>query len=490
MRFRLALSVSALVATFGSTSVAMALPGDRAIDDPAPKFRLDARHLEPGCYDVGRLGYWFANIDASSFDVDEDFLPDGELVLKNLTGIGGVPSFDVDQVLVPSKFGGYAVHNDFDVGSGANENAPSISNGETGTERFAPDANGNGNPDPIDAKDIVVCLSDDDSTSQNEPYAQETGGMVSAKNRPVIVPKVTGVGASALEPLNTYKLSFGYDTPVWYEAPAFDGHGLFDAVTDPESFIRGGSRIPDFVAIKPRPDDFEYDARRVNDVDFPIEDFHGGDVYSGQTIVFKRGGDDTAWLEDDNGNKLAALVTSVTQGDFPVTWSLRPSLANPAAFQEVEFTLADLHAWEQDWQDYYDCEGPIPAMPLAPGSNPPASDDADDCNEPPAPAPSVQPPAAPTVNNNSTSTTTTTNTTVVNRCVSSRQVSLRLAKKARKGTVRVAGKTIRARRSNGRLRAAVDLRGMEGAPGAYVRATVRQKVGGKWQRSTRLLRLC
>jgi hypothetical protein len=486
MRFRLALFASALVATFGSSSVAMALPGDRAIDDPAPRFRLDARHLEPGCYDLGRLGHWFSNIDASSFDAG-DRLADGELVLKNLTGIGHVPSFDVDQVLVPSKFGGYAVYNTFDVGSGANESAPSISNGETGTEMFSPDANGNGNPDPIDANDVVVCLSDDDSTSQNEPYAQEDGGLVSAKNRPIIVPKVTGIGASAIEPLNTYKIAFGYEVEQWYTAPSFDGFGLFPAVTDPEGILRDGAGIPSKVVIKPRPDGLGYDARRVNDVDFPIEDFHGGDVYSGQTMVFSREGDDTAWLEDDNGEKLASLVSSVTQGDMPVSWSLRASLANPGSFREVELTLADLHAWEQEWQDYYDCEGPLPSMPLAPGSNPPASDDADDCNEPPAPAPAA--PVAPVVNNNTT-TTTTNNTTVVNRCVSSRQVNLRLAKKASRGTVRVAGKTIKARRSNGRLRARVDLRGMEGAQGAYVRATVRQKVNGKWQRSTRLLKLC
>jgi hypothetical protein len=469
MRFRLALFASALVAASGVTGVAQAASGDRAISDPLPgEFRLNPYTLEPGCFSPR---YVPSNIDLSSFDMD--VVANEELRVANRSG-DDLFSYNIDQILVPAHGNGYRVYDTF------NRHGADIAPGEQEGEMFAP---GDG---AIENDDVILCVSDE-LAPQNEPYAQEDGGLVSAKNRPVIVPKVTGIGASALEPLNTYKIAFGYDVPTWYEAPTFDGFGAFPAVTDPESFLDDDDGIPTFVRMKVRLDDLPYDARRVNDVDFPIEGFHGGDENSGQSIVFHRDGDDTAWLEDDNGEKLAGLITSVTQGDFPVSWSLRPSLANPDAFQEVEFTLADLHAWEQDWQDYYDCEGPLPAMPLAPGSNPPASDDAEDCNAPPAPAAPAAP-AAPVVNNNNT--TTTNNTTVVNRCVSSRQVSLRLAKNAQRGTVRVAGNTIRARRSDGRLRAMVDLRGMEGSQGAYVRATVRQKVNGKWQRSTRLLKLC
>jgi hypothetical protein len=489
MRFRLALFVSAVLAAFGSTSVAMALPGDRAIDSPAPGFRLDAGDLEPGCFDLGRLGFWFANVDASSFDAGDN-LPDGEVVLHNLTGIGGVPSFDVDQVLVPSAFGGYQIYNTFDVGSGANENAPSISNGETGTEMLAPDANGNDNPDPVDGNDIIVCLSDDKSASQNEPYAQEDGGIVSAKNRPIIAPKVSAIGVSRIEPLNTYKVGFGYDVEKWYSAPSFDGHGLFPTVTDPNAFPSPtfGGILPAFVRMAPRPDDLAYDARRVNDVDKAGESWTRPDVDDGQDIFFSADGDDTAWT-DSNGN---GLLTTVTQGDLPIQWAVRPSMANPGSLRETELTLADLHAWNQEWQDFYDCKAPMPSMPIPPGANAPAPDDAMDCAPPEGgPEPAEPPAPAPVVNNNSTSTTSvTSNTTVVNRCVSARQVSLRLAKKATRGTVRVNGKTIKARRSNGRLRAMADLRGMEGSPGSYARATVRQKVGGKWQRTTRLLKLC
>jgi hypothetical protein len=374
-------ALAAGVGLMAFASPAMALPGDPAVDSSDP-FRLDKRHLEPGCFDLGRAGYWFSNIDASSFDADDDYLPDGELVLRNLTG-GHIPSFDVDQVLIPSAFGGYNVVNTFDVGSGANENAPVISNGEVGVERHAPDVNGNGNPDPIDANDIIVCLSDDNSTSENEPYQQEAGYLVSAKNRPIVKPKVTAVGASAVEPLNTYKLGFGYDVQKWYTAPSFDGHGLFPTVTDPNALPSPtfGGNLPAFVYMHPRAisQGDPYDARRVNDVDAAGDDWKGGsqEADRGQTRLFKATGDQTAWSLSNNNetDTLSHLITFTAQGDLPISWTLRPSLASANSIRSVEYKLSDLEAWEAEWQAYYDGTGPHPTMALAPGTNSPTPDD-------------------------------------------------------------------------------------------------------------------
>jgi hypothetical protein len=432
-------ALAAGVGLMAFASPAMALPGDAAIDSSSP-FRLDKHNLEPGCFDLGRAGYWATGIDASSFDVDENQLPDGELVLVNKTV--GPFSFDVDQVLIPSHFGGYNVVNTFDVGSGANENAPVISNGETGVERFAPDTNGNGNPDPIDANDIILCLSDDNSTSENEPYQQETGYLVSAKNRPIVAPKVSALGVSAVEPLNTYKLGFGYDVEQWYTAPTFDGHGLFPTVTDPNAVPSPtfGGALPAFVRMDPRPDDFPYDARRVNDVDAFGDLWKGGDLAAdrGQTRLFKAEGDDTAWSISNNNetDTLAHLITFTAQGDLPISWSLRPSLASEDSYREVEYDLADLEAWEAEWQAYYDGTGPHPTMPLAPGTNSPAPDTTVVVNLPQQAAP------APAGTNTVTNTITREITTVQTAAgaVTVKKVSAKAAKakcmkkaKAKKG---------------------------------------------------------
>jgi hypothetical protein len=432
---RSALIASAAIAALGaSATTASALPGDPGIDSSAPQ-RLNAATLEPGCFDLGRAGYWFSNVDASSFDAKGDYLPDGELVLKNKTGSRGVPSFDIDQVLVPSKFGGYKVYNSFDVGSGANENAPSISNGETGVEMFAPDANGNGNPDPIDANDIIVCLSDDSSASQNEPYAlDDASGLVYAKNRPIVAPKVTALGVSAVEPLNTYKVGFGYAVEKWYSAPSFDGHGLFPTVTDPNAVPSptAGGNLPAFVRMDPRPD-FPYDALRVNDVDAFGDEWEGGQQAAdrGQTRKFKATGDDTAWSLSNNNetDTLAHLITFTAQGDLPLTWALRPSLASPASRRAVTIDYAFLANWNKQWQDYYDCKGPLPSLPLAPGTNSPASDDGNDCNAP------VSAPAQ-----TSTAPASTTSTTTIIQQVSPASSAVRstTAAKAVKTAVRSA----------------------------------------------------
>jgi len=49
------------------------------------------------------------------------------------------------------------------------------------------------------------------------PYAQEPGGEVSAKNRPTITPTIAALGVSAIGPLNTYRVGFGYAVSDWYD---------------------------------------------------------------------------------------------------------------------------------------------------------------------------------------------------------------------------------------------------------------------------------
>ena len=38
---------------------------------------------------------------------------------------------------------------------------------------------------------MIVCVSDHNDDVQNEPYQQEAGGLVSAKNRPIIQPIIS-----------------------------------------------------------------------------------------------------------------------------------------------------------------------------------------------------------------------------------------------------------------------------------------------------------
>jgi hypothetical protein len=90
-----------------------------------------------------------------------------------------------------------------------------------------------------------------------------------------------------------------------------------------------------------------------------------------------------------------------------------------------------------------------------------------------------------------------TNTTVVQAsasCVSGRMVRVALHKKARKGSIRYIGakgaRSVKAKRSQGRLRATADFRGMTAQAGSYAAVTVREKMQGEWHRSARVFKLC
>ena len=346
---------------------AFALPGDRAIDSSSP-FRLDGRNLEPGCFIPGRY---------SNADIDSHLTVGLNPVQEEMhVTVSDGASFSVDQVLVPSPIDGYKVYNTFDTGTVNND--PDIDPGQTATGMNSPTR-------LIDNRDVVVCVSGHGDAAQNEPYNQEAGGLVSAKNRPILTPKVTAFGVSALEALHTYRIGFGYDATKWYTKPAFldaEDHPLFiPTVTDPNGFPSPtfGDNLPAFVSLFPRADG-SYDARRVNDVDkageswvtqFPTDETSAND---NQTFLFSQNGDLTAWADDPiSRNDDRNLFTDLTQGDFPISWTLRPSLAPPSSKRSVTFTLTDFFAWNKSWQDYYK-GGPLPTLPLAPGTNSPAPD--------------------------------------------------------------------------------------------------------------------
>lgn len=353
MKFRHALAAGALIA-LGLPGSALALPGDNAVSSPPPVFRLSLSpaDLEPGARALAA--------------------PDGitGILVGNELRISVAPgSPDVDQVLVPSVIGGYQLYNTFRVGSTSGHN--SIAPGETGTLLYAPDANSNGIPDPVDFPDVVVAVSLS-ADPQNEPYQQEVRGIVSAKNRPILAPKITAVGKSAVTTLNTYKIGFGYDTPQWYTAPSFDGAGFFPTVTDPNALPTPTftGNLPGFVGLAPRPDDLVYDARRTNDVDRAGEDWLFPSTFVGQTLFFRRGGDQTAWIDGDTP---LPLLATLTQGDLPLEWTLRPSLASASSQRSVSYSEDDLAKWERSWIAYQCGKGPKPSLPLAPGSNTPVA---------------------------------------------------------------------------------------------------------------------
>jgi hypothetical protein len=83
-----------------------------------------------------------------------------------------------------------------------------------------------------------------------------------------------------------------------------------------------------------------------------------------------------------------------------------------------------------------------------------------------------------------------TTISVTNVCVSNRTVKIAFSKRAKAGRVRFNGKTIKAKRIHGRLRATVSFRGMKAAPGSYAAVIMRSKMHGKWSSQTRLYKLC
>lgn len=357
MQVRFALFLSALLAVF-SLSAASAfgsgLSGDQAILSQSP-FRLNPSTLEPSCF---RADY--------KSDVSSHILFDDGIAEEAHIKVDSTSPVSIDEVLVPDPYGGYNVVDAFDTGT--IDNDPDIDPGQTATGLRSQGS-------WVDNHDIIVCVSQHPDAGQNEPYEQQANGEVAAKNRPTITPTITGIGLSAIGDLHTFKMGFGYTT-AWYADP----NTLFDplfpvGLTDPE-LLPGGQ----FVAIDARPD--QSGVRRVNDIDVAGEQYSPFDLDTadhGQVQVFRKAGDPNGSFcvaPDNCGGSLGVghLFAFDAQGDLPMTWTVKPSLADDSHKASVTFSEADFLAWYKSWQDVYAGTRSQPTYPLAPGTNPPPRD--------------------------------------------------------------------------------------------------------------------
>jgi hypothetical protein len=387
MQVRFALFLSALLAVF-SLSAASAFAsglGDVAVKQDAPKFRLNPYTLEPGCFLVGSHSRHNGVDVDGQIDVTQ-LVEEGQITVKPGT------SFSIDQVLVPGEHSGYRVVNVFDTGTVDND--ADIDPGQTATDLKAPGS------DDIDEYNVIVCVSDHPA-DQNEPYVSDgLPGEVAAINRPIVRPTIAALGLSAVDNLNTFKVGFGYvaERPyddTWKNAFLHDaviGPGL--SFGDPQAFDFNHDGHFDHVFIKSR---VEQDGvRRYNDIDEFGEQFNNGpekDSY-GQPVIFDTdNGDPFAYLHKslpgtvDGGNLLdvfqeafadqtsaLGLLTFSAQGDLPLSWAVKPSLAPEGYGRTATLTLADFMAWYKSWQDVYAGTRAEPLYPLAPGTNPPPRD--------------------------------------------------------------------------------------------------------------------
>jgi hypothetical protein len=389
---RLALVASASVVALGmgagSASAQYLNIGDAAVSNDSPVFRLNPYTLEPGCFrpGMGRLHH----------GVDVDAHIDVTQTIKEAhISVRSGANFSVDQVLVPGERSGYAVYNTFDTGS--NSADADVDPTQTGTDLSAPKR------DDVDARGIILCVSDHPDGDQNEPYVSDgLPGEVAAINRPIIQPTVSALGASAVGNLKTYKVGFGYQVLRGYDSTwrrAFLNDGVFGpglSFGDPQAWDADHDGQLDRVIIKSRAE--QAGVRRYNDMDEFGEAFNQGAEKSsyGQPIAFdvSGAGDQFAYLhkafpgEVDGGfapidswiegeadqTSAAGLLTFTAEGDLPLSWAVKPSLAPQSYGKKVALTDDMLRAWNTSWQNYYAGKGPKPALPLAPGTNSPAPD--------------------------------------------------------------------------------------------------------------------
>jgi hypothetical protein len=452
MRFRLALGVSALAAMMAVPTVASGAIGNRysdgqdlAVRQAAPaNFRLDGS-LEPDCY----RNPVFAHMDVG----------DGN---TSVHVTNNNPTRSIDQVLVPGLHTGYQVYNTFDTGTSNTD--PDIDTGQQALSLNAPQFRDSRShllvQDNVDAAGVIVCISDHEDLGQNEPYAHSAAvadaNEVYAKNRPIIQPTVATLGQAASNRAKTYKLGMGYSISRWYSTANANAGGENAALrlTDPMGFsldkvvttaVPGGiassiaiDNDAGHVRIPPRIAGPVFDAvsdgpgvLRVNDIDVAGEAFdnpHFEQADYGQTDVFSVKGDAQSFCL---GGPCAAIVAFGTQGDLPVSWSVKASLAAADTLRSVSFTPAQFDAWEQGWQNYYCGKGPHPTMPLTPGTNSP---DPRDCPVIVMPT-ETRPTAAPTVVVNATVVGTTapaTSKTVKKATAKQRAAYKRCLKKAAK----------------------------------------------------------
>ena len=357
MQVRFALFLSALLAVFSigaASAFASGMPGDQAVLSASP-FRLNPYTLEPSCYRADRIS-----------DVDSHVLFDSGIAEEAHITVEDGAAVSVDQVLVPDPYGGYRVVNTFDTGT--IDNDADIDPGQTATGlrslgRW------------VDNHDIIACVSQHADAGQNEPYLQAANGEVAAKNRPILQPRVASIGLSAIDDLHTFKMGFGYSTDQWYADPNDLFDPLFPAhLTDPQ-LLFGDS----FVEVDARAD--QPGVRRVNDIDVSGEQYSPFDhdtADHGQVQVFRKAGDPYSFCvaPDNCGGSLGIghLLAFTAQGDLPISWAVKASLAPESYKRSVTFTEADFLAWYKSWQDVYAGTRREPTLPLAPGTNPPPRD--------------------------------------------------------------------------------------------------------------------
>ena len=255
------------------------------------------------------------------------------------------------------------------------------------------------------------------------------------------------------------------------------------------------------VGIPPRINGPRFDAAhdgpgvlRVNDIDIATEQFGertSRDSNYGQTVVFNVNGDAQSFCL--GGNSCAGIAAFGAPGDLPMKWTVKASLAATDTSRDVSFTVAQFDSWMQGWQDYYCGKGAKPTLPLTPGTKSP--DFRGGCvtvvnpvETRPGTAPQVAVSvAAPVVN------VTTPRPAAANgsTCTSNRQVKFVWPSSAKKGKLVYRGRSTAAKRSNGRLRATADLRGMTATPGDYMRVTRHMTTkNGKKSRSTSSFKVC
>ena len=231
--------------------------------------------------------------------------------------------------------------------------------------------------DFVDNHDIIACVSQHDG-DENQPYEQAANGEVAATNRPKLRPTIASIGLSPIGDLHTFKIGFGYATDAWYSNPNDLFDPLFPAsLTDPQ-LLPFPSNSASFVEVDARAD--QPGVRRVNDIDVSGEQYSPFDADTadhGQVQVFRKAGDPYSFCvaPDNCGGSLGVghLLAFDAQGDLPISWTVKASLAPESYKRTVKFDFDDFAAWYKSWQDYYN-GGPKPTMPLAPGTNPPARD--------------------------------------------------------------------------------------------------------------------
>jgi hypothetical protein len=343
--FAAAASIAAL--GLGAANAAASFdPGDGALAD-TNGFQLIGSRLEPGCY--------LANAAGTPVTGHMDVTQPGR---EAHVGVLWDANFSVDQVLVPSTtVPGYKVYSTFDTGTNA-------ADADIDPAQTATDLTGPGGANAF-AAGIIVCISDHPDRDQNEPYVQDgLPGEVAATNRPILAPTIAALGVSAVGPLHTYKLGFGYTVQKRYD---LTWRNLFNSGGDP--MARNGFNAVEVDSNRPH----QAGVRRYNDIDQFSEAFASGIPRSfyGQPQVFDVSGtgDPQAYLHNSAG-----LLTFTTQGDLPISWTIKPSLAPESYARSVSYTDDMFRAWNTAWQNYYAGKGPKPALPLAPGTNSPDPD--------------------------------------------------------------------------------------------------------------------